>query len=92
MSDHFGDIYIEDIIQDNTQYNPITIGGYANFTQQDPRHNMKENKEECLFKLDSWADYNNIRLGDSGILFALISKEDIENCNFENAFVDWDSC
>ena len=31
-------------------------------------------------------------IGDSGIIFAFISKEDIESGNFENAIVDWDCC
>ena len=50
---------------------------------------MKENRDECLFKLDSCGSYDKISIGDSGILFALISQEDIENKNFENAIVDW---
>jgi len=70
----------------------ITLGGYPDFTQSDPRGDMDANKDECLFKLDSSADYKNFSIGDSGIIFTLISQEDIENCNFENAFVDWDCC
>lgn len=68
------------------------IGGYADFTQQDPRDREHIEKKECLFKLDSNLDFNNISIGDAGILFVFISKEDIENSNFENAVVDWDCC
>lgn len=71
---------------------PITIGGYPDFTQSDPRYDMKDNYDEFVFKLDSNADYNKFMIGDSGILFALISQKDIEACNFENAIVDWDCC
>lgn len=53
---------------------------------------MKENKDECLFKLDSGMDFNKFMIGDAGILFTLISKEDITNCKFGKALVDWDCC
>lgn len=29
-------------------------------------------------------------MGDGGILFALISKEEIKNKKFEETYVDWD--
>lgn len=80
------------LFDQNEEYNFITIGGYANFTQYDPRDNMKENKDECLFKLDSGMDFNKFMIGDAGILFSLISKDDITNCKFEKALVDWDCC
>lgn len=67
------------------------IGGYPDFTQNDPRDNMVEKKEECLFKLDSYLD-ERIMIGDMGILFVLISQSDLESCNFEKALVDWDCC
>lgn len=77
-------------IEENTSNPLITIGGYANFTQTDPREYKIKDKEECLFKLDSYYNSRKFNLGDIGILFTLISQEDIKNCNFENAFVDWD--
>lgn len=70
----------------------IVIGGYADFTQTDPRDYELEDKDECLFKLDSNYDYDVFCIGDSGILFALISQEEIEECKFEEAVVDWDCC
>lgn len=68
----------------------VSFGGYPDFTQRDPRDNEMEEKEECIFKLDSIVDMDNITLGDSGILNVLITKKDIENCNFENGIVTWD--
>jgi len=65
------------------------IGGYADFTQQDPRFGEKETRTECLLKIDSYLD-DRIFIGDSGIIFTLISPEDIKNCKFENATFDWD--
>lgn len=67
------------------------IGGYPDFTQTDPRDDIIENYEECLFKIDSNLS-KKIMIGDSGILFGLIAKENIKNKNFENMFVDWDCC
>ena len=66
------------------------FGGYADFTQTDPRPLEDEpEKTECLFKIDSnLAD--EIMIGDSGIIFGLISKEDIEKERYENTVVDWD--
>lgn len=68
----------------------ITIGGYAEFTQNDPRNYQKIDKDECLFKIDSAIDLNKISIGDAGILFVLISKEEIEKKEFNKALVDWD--
>ena len=74
----------------NTITNPlISIGGYAEFTQFDPREDKIHDKEECLFKLDSYYG-RGINIGDVGILFVLISQKDIESSNFKNAIVDWD--
>lgn len=92
LDDYFGEFDWFDKLNNSYENNAITIGGYADFTQTDPRYDMSENKDECLFKLDSWADYDKIFIGDSGILFTLISQKDIEECKFENAFVDWDCC
>lgn len=85
----FGDNNWYEVYQ-NTITNPlISIGGYAEFTQFDPREGKIYDKDECIFKLDSYYG-NGINIGDVGILFVLISQQDIENSNFRNAIVDWD--
>lgn len=76
--------------EENTSNPLITIGGYANFTQTDPREYKIKDKEVCLFKLDSYYNSRKFNIGDIGIIFALISKDDIKKCNFENTIVDWD--
>lgn len=81
--------YLGNVIDKNLKIHGGNIGGYADFTQNDPRYKMKENKTECLVKIDSKLGHGII-IGDLGIIFALISKEDIESCNFKNALVDWD--
>lgn len=69
----------------------ICIGGYAAFNQEDPRsYNDMTDKTECILKFDSLYDPKKIYMGDGGILFALISKEEIKNKKFEETFVDWD--
>ena len=71
---------------------PGNIGGYADFTQTDSRPiENDEDKVECLIKIDSNLEHG-IMIGDCGIIFSFISKEDIKSGNFENAIVDWDCC
>lgn len=67
----------------------ITLGGYAEFTQCDPREEGNENTE-CLFKLDSCADLSKLHLGDAGILSVMISKEALKKKRFTDAILDWD--
>lgn len=69
----------------------VTLGGYADFAQTDPRTDeYEEDLTECLLKIDSdgWYGFN---IGDGGKLSLLISKEDLENFKFENAVLHWDS-
>jgi uncharacterized protein YwqG len=82
------DIY--DIMYNNINIFPGNFGGYADFTQTDPRpiENF-EDKIECLVKIDSNLGHG-IMIGDSGIIFSFISENDINSKNFENAIVDWD--
>lgn len=68
-----------------------SIGGYADFTQSDPRECLDEGKDECLFKIDSCLN-REIDIGDSGIMWALITQNDLTAGNFDNAELDWDCC
>lgn len=77
------------VIADKTP--SANIGGYPDFTQIDPReYGEHEEKTECLFKIDSNLEESKIMFGDAGIMFALISVEDLRNNNLDNTFVDWD--
>ena len=68
------------------------VGGYADFTQSDPRDNeLDEDYTECLLKIDSNLN-SSIEIGDSGIAWVLMREEDLINKNFENAAFDWDCC
>ncbi len=70
----------------------ICIGGYADFTQCDPREhgNSLGDKTVCLFKLDSFYDLEKIFLGDAGILFALISPDELNKKEFDKTYINWD--
>ena len=88
------DLYIDllsNVIYDECQTTPITLGGYADFTQQDPRTSSSSlaNLTECLIKIDS-EGYDKLQIGDAGIISIFISKEDLESANFQKAVLDWD--
>lgn len=83
--DMFEELYKVNIFAGN-------LSGYADFTQQDPRPiKGSEEKIECLIKIDSNIGHG-VMIGDYGILFSFISKDDLKSGNFENAVVDWDCC
>ena len=85
------DVNLDDIF-DAFNTDSGNIGGYADFTQTDPRENeLGEDYTECLIKIDSVFD-SEIEIGDSGIAWVLMTKEDLANKNFDNAAFDWDCC
>lgn len=69
----------------------VCIGGYADFTQSDPREYGDNDKDECLFKLNSCLN-EEIDISDSGIMWALITQNDLTADNFDKAELDWDCC
>lgn len=77
-------------LQEAIDIMPATIGGYADFTQDDPREEG-DNRDECLFKLDSWFD-KNIYIGDAGILTVTGPNEDLIKKHFDRFILDWDCC
>lgn len=79
-----------DRLQESIDIAGATIGGYPDFTQDDPRYE-EDNRDECLFKLDSFFD-KDIYIGDSGILTVTGPKEDLQKKHFDNFVLDWDCC
>lgn len=66
------------------------IGGYAYFTQGDPRDLNKEAKNDVLlFQIDTDEE---VMFGDSGVANFFINKEDLINRKFEKAYFNWDCC
>ena len=90
ISDFFEDEDWQEKFYNIIKRHSITIGGYADFTQSDPRDSINSDMEECLFKLDSNEDFNLFLIGDCGILFALISKKALKDGAFDKGIIDWD--
>ena len=65
------------------------IGGYADFTQQDPRFYKNQDYTELLFQFDSDSN-TDILWGDDGIANFFICKEDLKNKDFSNILYNWD--
>jgi uncharacterized protein YwqG len=63
------------------------IGGYAFFTQHDPREQLGD--MELLFQLDS-DEAIQCRWGDMGVGNFFIRKEDLERRDFSNVLFTWD--
>ncbi len=66
------------------------IGGYATFTQEDPRMYEEHIKDTVLlFQIDT---DEQIMFGDAGIANVFININDLRNKNFNNAYFNWDCC
>ena len=70
------------------------VGGYAFFTQEDPRFYVEKNYQdytELLFQLDSDDAENEILWGDVGIGNFFIRPEDLKKKDFSKVLYTWDS-
>jgi uncharacterized protein YwqG len=66
------------------------IGGYAYFTQGDPREYDEKSKNDILLlQIDTDEE---IMFGDSGVANFFINKDDLINRKFEKAYFNWDCC
>lgn len=66
------------------------IGGYASFTQSDPRDYEKEKINDIqLLQIDSDGD---IMFGDSGLGHIFINEESLLKKDFSKAYFYWDCC
>lgn len=70
----------------------IRIGGYPNFTQEDPRQDERYRKyDTLLFQLDSMRVGNmRIEIGDGGVMHFFIPKEKLERLDFSDVLYWWD--
>ena len=66
------------------------IGGYAYFTQSDPRDYDKTKKNDLLLLQIDTDD--KIMFGDSGVANVFINAEDLKNKYFDKAYFNWDCC
>lgn len=63
------------------------VGGYAEFTQEDPR--QPEDPMELLFQLDTDSKHK-IRWGDMGVANFFIRPDDLAHLNFSRVLYNWD--
>lgn len=66
------------------------IGGYADFTQGDPRDYEKSKRNDMQLLQIDIDDF--IMFGDSGIAHIFISPEDLKNNELEKSYFYWDCC
>jgi uncharacterized protein YwqG len=66
------------------------IGGYAYFTQSDPRNYDEKSKQDVLLLQIDTDD--EIMFGDSGVANVFINIDDLKNKNFDKAYFNWDCC
>lgn len=69
------------------------LGGYANFTQDDPRHSLVPGEWLLLFQLDTAAEAGvDIMWGDSGVGNWFIHRDDLARGDFSRVWFNWDCC
>ena len=69
------------------------IGGYPNFTQDDPRSILKKDEEPYILLLQMDTDGNesiDIMWGDAGIGNFFIRKSDLQVLDFSQVLYNWD--
>jgi uncharacterized protein YwqG len=77
---------LEDYVWDNFESNGHKMGGYAYFTQSDPRHNENEDYI-LLLQIDS---DKNIMWGDVGVANFFIHPDDLATKDFSMVMYNWD--
>jgi len=93
-----GDIYeydddVVDHISDKFDASGSKIGGYANFTQEDPRTMSDAGTWVLLFQMDTeYSDGIDIMWGDSGVGNFFIEPESLARCDFSRVWYNWDCC
>lgn len=65
------------------------IGGYAYFTQGDPREYNNKKEDILLLQIDTDEE---IMFGDSGVANLFIHPKDLDNKQFDKAWFYWDCC
>ena len=66
------------------------VGGYAQFTQEDPRW-TQEDFAEAILLLQIDSDGDGIQWGDQGIAHFFIRPDDLKKLDFSKVLYNWDS-
>ncbi len=77
----------QDLFYDTIENSGSKIGGYAHFTQEDPRQTGTD--WVLLLQIDT---DDNVMFGDAGVANWFIKREDLKNLNFDNILFTWDCC
>lgn len=81
---------LSDILYDRSSNTGHKLGGYAYFTQEDPREYKKEWRDRILlFQIDS---DNDIMWGDVGVANFFIEPEKLARLDFSDIVYNWDCC
>lgn len=84
---------VSDWLYDNHLVEGSKLGGYAHFTQEDPRRYANDKEWLLLFQLDSSNDPNiDILWGDCGVGSFFIKADDLDNLDFTRICYSWDCC
>lgn len=67
------------------------MGGYAYFTQSDPREDKYTEYDMLLLQIDT-DDELDIMWGDCGVANFFIKPEDLKNLDFTKVLYNWDCC
>ncbi len=87
LTDEEDDDYMENLNIDGCK-----IGGYATFTQDDPRDDKELNNfDTLLLQLDCEKECD-VMFGDSGIANFFINEEDLKKLDFTKVLYNWDCC
>ncbi len=87
LTDEEDDDYMENLNVDGCK-----IGGYATFTQDDPRDDEELNNfGTLLLQLDIEKECD-LMFGDSGIANFFINEEDLKKLDFTKVLYNWDCC
>ncbi|MEL7298450.1 MAG: YwqG family protein [Pseudomonadota bacterium] len=74
-------------------YGGCRIGGYATFTQDDPRMLKPTEDWLLLFQMDSVKEHGfDIMWGDVGVANFFIRPSDLAALNFDRVWYNWDCC
>lgn len=88
--------YEEDLseyIYENFSSEGSKVGGYANFTQEDPRVSESNANWVLLFQMDSeFFGDDEIMWGDMGVGNFFIDKDALKNKDFSKVWYNWDCC
>ena len=89
--DRFGDdkVEVRRAYARLAQGNGHKLGGYAHFTQEDPRLVQEFEESNLLLQIDS--DHKSILWGDEGVGNFFIHPEDLQDKEFSEVLYNWDS-